>query len=49
MLWDNNRRANTHIIRVPEGDEDSGAKRVFEEIIPGNLSNLEGKKNPTNQ
>lgn len=44
MLWDNNKRTNIHIIRVPERDEDSGAKKIFEEIIPGNLPNLKGEK-----
>lgn len=41
ILWDNNKRSYIRIIRVPKRDKkDSGAERVFEEIMPENFPNL---------
>ena len=40
-LWDNIKRTNMHIIRVPEGEErEKGPKKIFEEIIVKNLPNM---------
>ena len=39
--WDNIKRANLHIIGIPEGVEtDKGMENIFEEIIAGNFPNL---------
>ena len=43
-LWDNIKRTNIHIIRVPEGEErEEGLKKRFEEIMVENFPNM-GKK-----
>ena len=43
-LWDNIKCTNTHIIGVPEGEEqEKGPEKVFEEIIAENFPNM-GKK-----
>ena len=40
-LWDNIKRTNIHIIRVPEGEErEKGLKKIFEEIIVENFHNM---------
>ena len=40
-LWDNIKRNNIHIIRVPEGEErEKGPKKIFEEIIVENFPNM---------
>ena len=40
-LWDNIKRNNIHIIRVPEGEErGKGPEKIFEEIIVENFSNM---------
>ena len=40
-LWDNIKRANLHIIGIPEGvEKDKGMENIFEEIITGNFPNL---------
>ena len=40
-LWDNIKRANLHIIGIPEGvEKDKGMENIFEEIIAGNVPNL---------
>ena len=41
-LWDNIKCMNICIIGIPEGEErDKGPEKIFEEIIPENLPNLE--------
>uniref|UniRef100_A0A4X1USD1 L1 transposable element RRM domain-containing protein n=1 Tax=Sus scrofa TaxID=9823 RepID=A0A4X1USD1_PIG len=40
-LWDNIKRANLHIIGIPEGvEKDKGMENIFEEIIAGNFPKL---------
>ena len=40
-LWDNIKRNNICIIRVPEGEErEEGPKKIFEEIIVKNFPNM---------
>ena len=40
-LWDNFKNTNIHIIRVLEGEErEKGVKKIFEEIIAENFSNI---------
>ena len=40
-LWDNIKRNNIHIIRVPEGKErEIGPEKIFEEIIVENFPNM---------
>ena len=40
-LWDNIKRTNIRIIRVPEGEErEKGPKKTFEEIIVENFPNM---------
>ena len=40
-LWDNFKKSNIHIIRVPEGEEkEQGAGNLFEKIMKENFSNL---------
>ena len=40
-LWDNIKRANLHIIGIPEGEErEKGTENVFEEIMAKNFPNL---------
>lgn len=35
-MWDNNKRCSMHIIGVPEGEEEVGAEKVFEEMTAEN-------------
>ena len=43
-LWDNIKHNNIRIIGVPEGEErQKGSKKIFEEIIVGNLLKRERK------
>ena len=45
-LWDNIKRNNIRIIRVPEGEErEEGPEKIFEEVIVENFPNM-GKKRP---
>ena len=40
-LWDNIKRANLHMIGIPEGvEKDKGMENIFEEIIIRNFANL---------
>ena len=40
-LWDNIKRANLHMIGIPEGvEKDKGMENIFEEIIIGNFPSL---------
>ena len=40
-LWDNIKRNNICIIRVPEGEErEKGPEKIFEEIIIKNFPNM---------
>ena len=40
-LWDNIKRANLHIIGIPEGEEkETGIENIFEEIMAKNFPNL---------
>ena len=40
-LWDNIKRANLHIIGIPEGKEkEKGIENIFEEIMSENFPNL---------
>ena len=39
-LWDNIKRANLHILGIPEGKEkENGIENIFEEIMAENLPN----------
>lgn len=41
-LKDNTKRMNTCVIGVPEGEvQEKGSKKIFEEIIAENFSNME--------
>ena len=43
-LWDNIKRANLHIIGIPERkDKDKGIENIFEVIMAENLPNLKDK------
>ena len=40
-LWDNMKRTNIRIIRVPEGEErEKGTEKIFQEIIAENFPNM---------
>ena len=40
-LWDNVKRTNICIIRVPEGEEkEKGKEKIFQEIIAKNFPNM---------
>ena len=39
-LWDNIKRANLHIIGIPEVEKHKGMENIFEEIIAVNFPNL---------
>ena len=39
-LWDNIKRNNIHIIRVPEGEERERPEKIFEETIVENFPNM---------
>ena len=36
-LWDNTKRTNIRIIRVPEKEKKKGSEKIFEEIIVENF------------
>ena len=38
-LWDNIKRANLHIIGIPEEETEKGIENIFEEIIAENIPN----------
>ena len=43
-LWDNIKRNNIHIVRVPEGEErEKGPEKIFAQVIVENFPNM-GKK-----
>ena len=39
-LWDNTKRTNIQIIRVPEEQKNKGTEKIFEEIIVENFPNM---------
>lgn len=40
-MWENNKRSNIYVIRVPEEEEkESGAEEIFEEIMVKIFENL---------
>ena len=46
-LWDNVKRTNIHITRVPEGEgREKGTEKIFQEIIAENFPNM-GKESFT--
>ena len=39
-LWDNMKCTNMHITGVPEGEEEKGPEKIFEEIIAEKFPNM---------
>ena len=39
-LWDNNKRTNIRVIRVPEEEKEKGTEKIFEGIIVENFPKM---------